>query len=175
MRPSTTSIGRTNCRARGQSGGGLVEVLVALAVMAPLVLGAATGLLTAVRASAGAQQEQQLQVELTNATELVRELPYEPCSTAEQLQQRYTERHAPVAAASRPDRTVPGRADRSVGELTPLITDVDYWSTAAGRYLDRCTPDEGAQRVTVTMSDRGRQVTGTVVVRLGESRRGPSR
>lgn len=175
MSPIPTPVGRTSSHPRGQSGGGLIEVLVALAVLVPLVLGAATGLLTAVRASAGAQHEQQLQVALTNAGELVRDLPYEPCSTPEQLQQRYADRYEPVGAAAQSDHTGPGRAGRVVGELAPRVTRVDYWSTAAGRYRDRCTPDEGAQRVTVTVSERGRTATGTVVTRLGESRRGPSR
>jgi Tfp pilus assembly protein PilV len=164
-----------NARRRDQSGGGLVEVLVALAVMVPLVLGAATGLLTAVRASAGAQLDQQLQVALTNAGELVRDLPYQACSTPEQLQQRYADLQGPVTAASSADRSVAGGAARSVGESAPAIARVDYWSTAHGGYLDRCTPDEGAQRVTFTVAEGGRTATGTVVTRLGESRRGPSR
>lgn len=149
-------------------------MLVALVVMVPLVLGAATGLLTAVRASAAAHEEQRLQLALGNAAEQLRTLPYEPCSTPEELQQRFQDVH-PVAAATRTDPSARSAAGRNAGELPARVTRVDHWSTAAGRFLDRCTPDEGAQRVTFTVSDGDRSATASVVTRLGEPRRGPAR
>ena len=71
---------------RGQSGVTLIEVLIAMAVMVPLTLSSAMGIMTAVRASDQAEQRQELNVALTNATESIRALPYVPCASTEDLQ-----------------------------------------------------------------------------------------
>lgn len=152
---------------------------MALAVMVPLVLGAATGLLTALRASATAQEQQRLQVALTNATEVVRELPYERCASPDSFQRRLDapDRSEVLGLAGPGPERHQGERHQRASRTTPVVTvgDVAYWSTAAGTFVGRCTPDEGAQRVTVTVTDGDRSVTGTTVTRSGAPRRGPSR
>lgn len=144
---------------------------MAVAVMAPMVLGAAAGMMTTIRASAGAQAEQRLQLGLTNATEAVRETVYEPCTTAERLQSRLPD-FAPVdpAPVDLAGGLEPfGTPVHSIGLLEPRVERIAYWNTAAGGFVDRCDTDEGSQLVTVSVSDGDRVATGEIVVRVDRS------
>ena len=152
-------------RRRGQQGATLIEVLIALGVMMPLSLAGAMGMLTAVQASDGAQQRQELEVALSSGTELVRVVDYLPCGTTEQYQAALT--------ASRPTPT-----DRSlVGaqEAAPVVTAVAYWDSSSGTYGGRCVDDEGAQRFTITVIDRGVTSDATTVKRIPSDTAGAPR
>ena len=59
--------------------------------MAPLILAAAMGLLTGIRASANAELAQRVGVAVTTATENLKAMPYLPCASAEEYQTAYTE------------------------------------------------------------------------------------
>ena len=151
-------------RPRGQQGATLIEVLIALGVMMPLSLAGAMGMLTAVQASDGAQQRQELEVALSSGTELVRVVDYLPCGTTEQYQA--------ALSASRPAAT-----DRSlVGaqEAAPVVTAIAYWDSSSGTYGDRCVDDQGAQRFTIAVIDRGVTSEATTVKRTpSETAGGP--
>lgn len=126
-----------------------------MGVMMPLTLAGAMGMLTAVQASDGAEQRQELEVALSSGTELVRIVDYLPCGTTEQYQAALTE--------SRPAAT-----DRSlVGaqEAAPVVAAVAYWDSSNGTYVDRCVDDEGAQRFTIRVIDQGTTAEATTVKR----------
>jgi prepilin-type N-terminal cleavage/methylation domain-containing protein len=140
---------------RDQAGVTLVEVLIAMAVMVPLTLSSAMGLMTAMRSSDQAEQQQELNVALTNATESIRNLPYVPCASTEDLQRLYRDSGGPSAAE-------PMRVGAQLSP--PSIDAVAYWDPDSRSYVDRCDVDGGAQRVTVTViSRRLGTATGSIV------------
>lgn len=132
----------------------LIEVLVGMAIMMPLTLAAATGLMVTVTASDSAQTHQELEIALTTATENLKAMPYLECGTAEQYAALYRTWVPPLA---------PGVVD-GVQTTSPEISAVEYWSRTKAGYTGACA-DDGAQRFTVTVSAEGATATGTVVKR----------
>lgn len=145
-------------RARGQAGVSLIEVLIGIGVMMPMTLAAVTGLLLAVETSAAAEQRQELEVALTEATENVRSMPYLPCATPEEYQKVYTLWSEPLAAKV---------TDPSAG---PTVTSVSYLHRGKHVYIPECTGDEAAQRIVVRVSAGDAEVTGSVVKRDPQAR-----
>lgn len=132
--------------------------------MMPLTLAGAMGMLTAVQASDGAQQRQELEVALSSGTELVRIVDYLPCGSAEQYQEALG-----AAAPTATDRSLVGAQ-----EATPVVAEVTYWDTASSNYGDRCVDDAGAQRLTVRVIDAGVTAEATTVKRTdARAARGP--
>lgn len=142
---------------RGQSGVSLMEVLVGVAVMVPLTLTSAMGLMVAVGASQTARTQQELQIALSTATENLKAMPYLECGSAEKYQDLYRSWVAPIAA-----KVVDGTQT-----TLPDITTVSYWEQASGTYQAGCKHDDGAQRLTVTVRADEQEATGTIVKRDG--------
>jgi type II secretory pathway pseudopilin PulG len=149
-------------RARGQAGVSLIEVLIGIGVMMPMTLAAVTGLLLAVETSAAAEQRQQLEVALTEATENVRSMPYLPCATAEEYQKVYALWSEPLAAKVQD----PAR---------PTISSVSHLHREKPVYTPDCSGDEVAQLVVVSVSAGDTEVTGSVVKRDSGARAGNPR
>jgi Tfp pilus assembly protein PilV len=149
---------------RGESGASLIEVLIGLGVMMPMTLAAAMGMLTATQASAATEQRQELQIALTTATENLKELPYLPCATGEEYQKAYAAWNEPLAA-----KVIDGAQTAA-----PAIDPVEYWSRAKAAYQAKCSQDDGAQRLTVTVTNGDRMATGTIVKRNPSARVGNS-
>jgi len=156
VRRRPTSFPRSGSRAsRGQRGAGLLEVLIASALMAPLILAAAVGLMTGMRASANAELTQRIGVELTTATENVKAMAYLPCGSPEEYRSTY-------------DRFVadhPSRIVEDPGTSGARIVEVRYWDEASASYVATCSEDGGAQRVTVAVAVDGRTSQADIVTR----------
>lgn len=131
-------------------------MLVAVAVVVPLTLASAMGLLTSIRSSEDAEQRQELNVALSNATETLRTLPYLPCAGPDEYQKLYRGAELPRA----------GDEMRVGAQLAaPSIESVHYWDEQRQAYVERCEQDGGAQQVRLTViSDRLGTATGTVVL-----------
>jgi type II secretory pathway pseudopilin PulG len=142
---------------RGQSGVSLVEVLVGVAVMAPLTLASATGLMIAVTSSENARTQQELQIALSTATENVKAMPYLECGTASAYQELYRSWVTPIAA-----KVIDGTQTTA-----PDLIAVSYWQQATGTYQGTCKQDDGAQRFRVTVRAGDQEATGTIVKRDG--------
>ena len=169
-------IPAAHASARGQRGAGLLEVLVASAVMAPLILAAAVGLMTGMRASANAETAQRLEVALTAATEDVKALAYLPCGTPGEYRDAHDRwfagqelpaagQAAPAAGQAAPaaGQAAPAAGGRREGE--PRVIAVHYWDQGTTSYATTCTEDGGAQRITVEVDLDGRTAAADVVTR----------
>jgi len=152
---SRSSTIRRRWHRRGQSGSSLIEVLIGVLVMMPLTLAAAMGLMTATTASASARTNQELQIALSTATENVKAMPYVECAGTDDYQQLYADWVQPLAA-----RVIDGTQTAN-----PVIERVDHYDRNKGTYDQKCSKDDAAQRVTVTVNAEGRSATGTVVKR----------
>ena len=122
--------------------------------MAPLILAAATGLITGIRASANAEVTQRLGVELTTVTEHVKAMPYLPCGDATEYQAAYDGWTEDV-----PPSVANGRAAGA------RIVAVQYWDPDTATYVGTCDEDGGAQRITVSVGVDDRVADAEVVTR----------
>ena len=123
--------------------------------MGPLILAAAVGLMTGMRASANAELTQRIGVELTTATENVKAVTYLPCGSPKEYQTEY-------------DRFLvdhPSRIVEDPGTSGPRIVDVRYWDEASASYVPSCSEDGGAQRVTLSVGIDGRTAQADIVTR----------
>jgi hypothetical protein len=134
-----------------------MEVLVGVAVMVPLTLTSAMGLMVAMNASQAARTEQELQIALSTATENLKVMPYLECGSAEKYQELYRSWVTPIAA-----KVVDGTQTTEPG-----IDVVTYWEQSSGNYRSGCKHDDGAQRLTVTVRSGDHEATGTIVKRDG--------
>lgn len=146
---------RRRAARRGQSGVSLIEVLVATAVMAPLVLGASTGLFTAVTASTNSRDRQQLEAALGSYGDAVKAMPYVACGTPTSYRSAY---------AAWPQRWVPDPGSGLTSADLSFVT-VEYWNQSSASFTGTCGSDGGAQRITVTVAKGGESLTGAVVKR----------
>jgi Tfp pilus assembly protein PilV len=142
----------------------LMEVLVGVLVMMPLTLSAALGMLTATGTSAATEQRQKLEIALTTATENLKEMPYLPCANGAEYQKAYAAWNEPLAA----------KVADGAQTAAPAIDPVEYWSRAKGTYQAKCSQDDGAQRLTITVANGDRMATGTIVKRNPSARVGNS-
>lgn len=162
-------------RPRGQSGFGLIEVLLAVMLVGTVILSLAAGMLTLVRTSAATSQRQQIQLALGSATENLLVAPYTECQKAPT---------GAAAIASYYDGLYHAWPESWTPALTGMsqarITKVEFWSTdpdgvaatSDGKFQDTCpsypnpptgTMDQGVQRVTMQIDYKGRSVTAQVV------------
>lgn len=154
---------------RGQSGVTLIEVLVGIAVMVPLTLASVSGLMFGIKVSASTQTEQRLEVALTAAAEDLKSVPYLTCGTSKEYQQLLDgwgdALDADVVAKS------------ATSEPAETVVAVEYWDSAKGRFRTKCSQDDGAQRLRVTVTTTGgaegsaTTATGTVVKRNALTRK----
>lgn len=150
--------------ARGQSGAGLIEVLVGILVMMPMTLAAVSGMQFTTRTSAANEHRQELELTLTTATEDLKAMPYLQCGTPEEYQKLYGEWSAPLTTKLRSEE----------GVAAPEFTSVSYWARGKGAYAESCGGDDGAQMIVVQVTGDGVTVTGTMVKRDENARVGNS-
>ncbi len=122
--------------------------------MAPLIVAAAAGLITGIRASANAELTQRLGVELTAVTEHVKAMPYLPCGTTAEYQAAYDRWTEDV-----PPSVANGRA------AAARIVAVRYWDRDSSSYVATCARDGGAQRITVAAGVDDRVADADIVTR----------
>lgn len=148
-------------RRSGQGGFSLVEVLVAVALMVPVILSATLGLFTAVASSQLTERTQLLETAIASYGESLRNLPtYPDCGTPAQWNDAYD-----------------SWADRWTSDdprTTVRVTGVRYWNQATATYVDTCTVDGGAQQLALTASRDGDDLVGYVVRRDPDARPGTS-
>ena len=160
MRPTPRRLRR----GRGQGGVSLIEVLVGIVVMIPLTLASISGLMTAVDASDTTERQQRLELALSSATEDLKALPYLACGLPDQYDELYEQWLEPLTSELLPSEQLP------VAEVVA----VDYWSRTKDGFLDGCSGDDGAQRLTVQVEEDGDVLSGTIVTRDPAARVGAS-
>ena len=160
MRPTPRRLRR----GRGQGGVSLIEVLVGIVVMIPLTLASISGLMTAVDASDTTERQQRLELALSSATEDLKALPYLACGLPDQYDELYEQWLEPLTYELLPSEQLP------VAEVVA----VDYWSRTKDGFLDGCSGDDGAQRLTVQVEEDGDVLSGTIVTRDPAARVGAS-
>lgn len=153
--------------SRGQSGYGLVEVLIAIVLMAILMTGATLGLITAIETSGDNQVRQRLQIALASYADSVAQMPYPAGACSDRTAAAYDQLYAtwanhwtPPAGISVRVRDVP--TDDNDG--------VWYWDRAAKDFVKVCPAvDSGAHRLTLEASAGAMSVTGQIVKRDPEA------
>lgn len=139
---------------RGQAGTTLIEVLVVVAILGPLVASATMGLLATMRMSDSTRTLQELQASAASFSETLKEAPYVDC--------------AGVSSYDGADglwTKPPGRS------ISITLTSVRHWSQADGQFVaaggpdDPCPADQGAQLITVQLTERGARAVLDVVKR----------
>ena len=138
-----------------------MEVLVGIAVMVPLTLASVTGLLLGMKVSSGNQVGQQLEVALTTAGEDLKSVPYLICGTSEEYQELLDAWDDALSVE------LVGRRQPSI---TTTVAAVEYWDSSSGRFRTKCNGDDGAQRLTITVSARDSSTSGTPVKRNAAAR-----
>ncbi len=152
--------GRRAPVAPGQAGIGLVESIVALALVSTVILALASGLLSLLSTSRVNAETQKLQAAVTAWTEALKVLPYQDCATG------YSLSPLPV-----------GWAAPTTG--TAVVTAVEHWQpdqAGFGAFAAAdpgCTTDAGAQRLTVDVTVDGTTAEALVVLRRPPPGAGP--
>lgn len=141
----------------GQSGFGLIEILITVFLAGLVVLGLAAGLLTLVRSNAATDERQRIDQALGNVGEGLKALPYVPCTAGGPP----TDATAWGAYLASPTtwRPPPGMAVE--------VAEVRYWDRTSRQFEKDCNAtegDQGAQMITVSATWRGRTGSAQVVV-----------
>lgn len=149
-------------RTAGQSGFGLIEVLIAVALAGTVVLGLAAGLLTLARANTAMEERQRLEQALGNVAEDLEGVAYLPCTVAGGPSPEDVRRlHPAPVDPARP----------AVISVEPLgipveLEAVEYWDRDRREFVAACPgADQGAQLVTLRAEWRDREGHAQVVVR----------
>lgn len=151
----TRPDGPRRSRSLGQSGFGLVEVVITVFLAGVVVLGLAAGLLTLVRTNAATDERQRIDQALGNVAEGLKALPYVPC----------TDGGGPDAADLWADYQASATSWSPPAGMTVQLLDVEYWDRSERRFVGTCAEgDQGAQQVTISVDWRDRTGTAQVVV-----------
>lgn len=129
--------------------------------MVPLTLASVSGVLLQIRLSAEARQTQHLEVQLASVTEDLSVIPYLACGDAAKYQEllRSWDDELRVEVVSKRIRPV------------AKIDAVEYWDGPSAAFIPKCTGDDGAQRLRITVIGAdGAKATGSVVKRDESSR-----
>lgn len=128
---------------RSESGFTLIEILVVIAVMVPLVLGATAGLFTAIKLSDSSASAEVLGAALQNSTELLGSgADYIDCAGVDDYE------------------TMP-----VTDGVTTSVSSIAYWDQPTATYISSCGTDQGAQQITVEARFGGATSTATFVKR----------
>lgn len=134
----------------GQGGFSLIEIVIAVALVALGVLALASGFLTLVRTNAVTAAQQKVNHAAANYAESLKAAQYLPCEP------------------SGPDPDYDAGADlwAGDGDVRIEVLDVEYWNTASQDYQEACLgPDAGTQRVTVRAEWQGQERQAQIVKR----------
>ena len=146
------ACGRSHHRpVAGQAGVGLVESLVAVALLSTVVLALASGMLSLLGTSRANAQTQKLEAAVTAWTESLKVVPYVECATTADY-----------------DLANPPAGWTTPTGGTATVTAVEHWQPDAagfGTFGSACTTDAGAQRLTVRVATDDAERTAQVVVR----------
>jgi prepilin-type N-terminal cleavage/methylation domain-containing protein len=142
---------------RSQSGFSLVEILISLLLVGIVVLGLAAGLYTLIRTTNDTMNRQKVQLGLSNFGESLKAAPYRDC--AEPDGNATVAAHQSAYSAWSAAWTPPSG-------MTAGITKVEYWDPQTRSFVGACADtDHGAQRLTMTVTWRGRDGTAQIVKR----------
>ncbi len=133
---------------RGQSGVSLIEVLVVVGVLVPVILAASLGLLTSVKLSESTKVSQNLNAASASYAESLKEIPYLNCAV-EADYQGDAGLWTPPAGSN----------------ITTEITGVEYWDQASDAYVSSCSGDQGAQQISMHLTDADGETDLSVVKR----------
>jgi len=149
-----------------QAGVGLVESIVAVALLSTVILALATGMLSLLGTSRANAETQKLQAAVTAWTEALKVVPYEDCATPDD----YDLANPPA-----------GWAGPTTG--TAKVTAVEHWQPdpgGFGKFDADCTTDAGgtptdagAQRLTVEVTVEGQTTSAQIVLRRPAPGTGP--
>ncbi len=145
--------------AAGQAGVGLVESLVAVALLSTVVLALASGMLSLLGTSRANAQTQKLEAAATAWTESLKVVPYIECATPADY-----------------DLANPPAGWTAPTGGTATVTAVEHWQPDAagfGTFGPTCTADAGAQRLTVLVATEDADRTAQVVLRRPVTGTGP--
>jgi Tfp pilus assembly protein PilV len=150
--------------AAGQAGVGLVESLVAVALLSTVVLALASGMLSLLGTSRANAQTQKLQAAVTAWTESLKVIPYEDCATPADY-----------------DLANPPAGWTAPTNGTATVTAVEHWQpdpAGFGTFGATCptgagAADAGAQRITVDVATAEASTTAQIVVRRPVAGVGP--
>ena len=137
-------------RHRGASGFSLLEVLIVVAVVLPLVIAAAQGLLVTARSSATNEERQRLETALTSYAEALKLVGYIDCADAAGYNAAYP---------SDPNQWEPPAGS---GIQLEVVGDVRTWDPDTEEFgTGPCTaPDRGVQQLELEVSRNGMTVSG---------------
>lgn len=140
---------------RGQSGFSLIEVLICIMLAGTIITSLAYGMLTLMGVNKSTSEREQIQLAIGNYTERVLVADYIPCAAAPAIQPTVANYNA-----------LPGLWTPTLPGMTAKITKVEYWNESTERFVAACpaTPDQGAQRLSVEVTWRGRTGTGQIVM-----------
>lgn len=127
-------------RGGGQAGSSLIEVLVAMGVMALVLMGIVAGYEMTAKASASAKDRSGAEAALTAVGERVQSIAYRPCGSLTQVRQDF-------AAITRPTGY---QADLESVSYLRSTADV---GSSSGLFGSACTADHGAQLLTIVITD----------------------
>lgn len=158
----------------GQSGVSLLEVLLGIAIAVPLTLSSVLGMLVAIRSSDAVETQQRMQLALSSVAEDVKALPYVTCGTADDYARLYDQWSASGTNAESTAEKVQltstkasAAMSKAPGTLTlPAVNvaSVNYWQ-GGSTFSQRCSTDRGAQQLVLTVTENGRHLTATVIIR----------
>jgi hypothetical protein len=150
----------------GQAGVGLVESLVAVALLSTVVLALASGMLSLLGTSRANAQTQKLQAAVTAWTESLKVIPYEDCATPADY-----------------DLANPPAGWTAPTNGTATVTAVEHWQPDPGGFgtfgatcptgAGGTAADAGAQRITVDVATAEASTTAQIVVRRPVAGVGP--
>lgn len=142
-------------RTRGSGGFSLIEVIVAMAIVATVVLALVSGLLMLVRTTESNNQRQQVRLALSNYSESIRAMEYRDCVTDGATVADYESDYAAGVANWVPELDL----------MEADITRVQYWDRGSRAFVDTCGPsDGGAQQITLEVTWRDRTDRAQTVV-----------
>ncbi len=142
-------------RPDGQAGSSLIEVILAVALVAMVVLGLATAFITLMRINRANAEQQRIDHAVDNVAEQLKAVPY--VASGNRVAQYTTALALPPSTPGQPTVTVVAVECR---ERSTAATPAN-----ADSYDAACATDGGTQRVTVRGEWRGRDREAQIVVR----------
>ena len=150
-------------RRTGQGGLTLLEVAVAIFLLAGIFVSLAAGLLTLTRSTVANTDAQTVDAALVSYGEIVRtQVAYRPCAAGVAAAYQ-TAALAGLTTTGNPGATPSWRQPDG---MTVAVTTVDSWDPTARSFATGClSPDPGAQRIGVQVDYRGTTRTAQIVKR----------
>lgn len=156
----TDAAQRRSRPALGESGFGLVEVMIAVLLMSLLIGGMTLGLITAIRTTGDNQVRQRLQASLSAYADSLQQMPYVTGACSARDAAGYNSAYAAWS-----DRWIP-----PPGVTVSATGAVRYWDRTAKDFVNTCpSTDTGAVLLSIKASKGTLAASGQVVKRNPEA------